>query len=411
VSDPGRLRLFEATGIELEYMIVDRRTLDVMPVCDELLKAASGAYGDAQFGNIGWSNELVLHVVELKTAEPVPSLAGVAGQFQENVARANAMLEPMGAMLLPTAMHPWMGPEREMKLWPHDYGEVYEAFDRIFGCRGHGWANLQSMHINLPFDGDEEFGRLHAAIRVVLPILPALAASSPVVEGRLTGMMDTRLDVYRKNSARIPSVCGRVIPEPLYTRDGYEREILGRIYADMAPLDPGGILRDEFANARGAIARFGRGSIEIRVLDVQECPTADLAIAGAVVGVVRAIAEERIGDLGRIRAWPVDPLADLFLRVIKDADAATVDNAAYLSDLGFRGARCAARELWSHLITAAGLALPGEGTPLGTILARGCLARRIASALRGDLSGERLREVYAELAACLRDGRGFGEGG
>ena len=36
--------------------------------------------------------------------------------------------------------------------------------------------------LNLPFSSDEEFGRLHAAIRLLLPLLPALAASSPLVE-------------------------------------------------------------------------------------------------------------------------------------------------------------------------------------------------------------------------------------
>jgi hypothetical protein len=90
---------------------------------------------------------------------------------------------------------------------------VYEAFDRIFDCRGHGWANLQSAHLNLPFSDAEEFGRLHAAIRLLLPILPALAASSPVMDGRLTGRVDSRLDVYRHNARRVPQVSGRVVPE------------------------------------------------------------------------------------------------------------------------------------------------------------------------------------------------------
>ena len=63
-----------------------------------------------------------------------------------------------------------------------------QAFDRIFSCQGHGWANLQSMHINLPFADDAEFGRLHAAIRFLLPLLPGLTASSPVMDGAVTGI-------------------------------------------------------------------------------------------------------------------------------------------------------------------------------------------------------------------------------
>src|SRR5690606_3311880 len=102
----------------------------------------------------------------------------------------NAHLAPLGGRLMPSAMHPWMDPLTQTRLWPHENSPVYEAFNRIFGCQGHGWSNLQSMHINLPFEGDEEFGRLHAGIRLILPILPALAASSPFVEGRATGLMD-----------------------------------------------------------------------------------------------------------------------------------------------------------------------------------------------------------------------------
>ena len=204
---PRPYGLFEALGVELEYMIVDSGSLDVAAVADELLRAVAGSYvGEIDMGAVSWSNELVAHVVELKTSQPAAALAGLADSFAEHVRRINGLLGPFGARLMPGGMHPWMDPEREMRLWPHDSSEIYRAFDRIFGCRGHGWANLQSMHLNLPFDGDEEFGRLHAAIRMVLPILPALAASSPVVEGRLTGLMDTRLEVYRTNSRRVPSV-------------------------------------------------------------------------------------------------------------------------------------------------------------------------------------------------------------
>ena len=62
------IRLFEGVGIELEYMIVNRDTLDVLPIADELLKTVLGSYGnDYEKENICWSNELALHVIELKT--------------------------------------------------------------------------------------------------------------------------------------------------------------------------------------------------------------------------------------------------------------------------------------------------------------------------------------------------------
>src|SRR5665811_1134453 len=93
-------------------------------------------------------------------------------------------LETMGAQLMPGAMHPWMDPHSETRLWLGDNAVIYGAYDRIFDCKSHGWANLQSMHVNLPFADDNEFARLHAASRLVLPILPALAASSPIAEDK-----------------------------------------------------------------------------------------------------------------------------------------------------------------------------------------------------------------------------------
>src|SRR5690606_37756266 len=130
-----------------------------------------------------------------------------------------------------------MDPATDTRVWPHAGNEIYGTYDRIFGCSGHGWANLQSAHLNLPFHGDDEFGRLHLAIRAVLPLLPALAASSPMMDGRVTGVLDNRLAVYRENQRRLPSIIGHDVPEPVTTKARYEAEILAPMYAEIAPLD------------------------------------------------------------------------------------------------------------------------------------------------------------------------------
>ena len=69
--------LFEAVGLELEYIIVDDG-LNVAPITDKLLSAAGGLAamheGEAVRGALSWSNELVLHVLEIKNGEPVRTL-------------------------------------------------------------------------------------------------------------------------------------------------------------------------------------------------------------------------------------------------------------------------------------------------------------------------------------------------
>jgi gamma-glutamyl:cysteine ligase YbdK (ATP-grasp superfamily) len=400
-----RLGLFDAFGVELEYMIVDAETLDVRPACDELFFRVTGDYsGEVEFPDVCWSNELVLHVVELKTAGPAPRLEPLAAAFGRHVERINTELAPLASRLMPTAMHPWMYPAREMRLWPHDCSPIYEAFDRIFDCRGHGWANLQSTHVNLPFANDDEFGRLHAAIRLLLPILPAIAASSPIVEGRLTGLLDNRLEMYRTNARRIASVTGRIVPEPVYTRAEYERTIFAPMYAEIAPYDPDGVLRHEFLNARGAIPRFTRGAIEIRVLDVQECPAADLAIVEAIVAVLRALVDQRWTSYGDQRAADGDVLVDILTGTTRDAEKFSGLSTQYLTHFGIKsGRRISAGDLWRHLVEQVGL----RNHLLDAILNRGSLARRIATAAGNSPSPLRLREIYAELSHCLASGTMF----
>jgi hypothetical protein len=405
------LHLFEAVGIEIEYMIVDQSSLNIRPIADELFRAVLGEYGsDVESDLISWSNELVAHVVELKTTLPVTSIEDALHPFEREVERINDLLDPMKARLLPSAMHPWMNPRTEMKLWPHDNNEIYSSFDRIFGCQGHGWSNLQSMHVNLPFCGDEEFGRLHAAVRLLLPLMPALTASTPVLDGRVTGLLDSRMGFYGKNSARVPSVAGLVVPEPIFDEAAYRRDIFERMYRDMAPLDPEGLLCDEFLNARGAIARFDRGAIEIRVLDTQECPAADVAVAGLVRGALMSLATGRIGDLGRRRDMDTARLAGILGTVIRDADTAVVDDPDYQAALGLPVGRITAADAWRALHAAARPDMerdPLWDAPLETILSRGCLARRILAALHGDVSRPHLAAVYRRLADCLEAGEVF----
>src|SRR5690606_11011872 len=82
-----------------------------------------------------------------------------------------------------------------------------------------------------------------------------LAASTPFVEGRAPGWLDERMRFYAANCKRVPSVTGLVIPEDVASKAQYEEEILGRMFRDIAPLDPAGVLPEEWLNARRATAR------------------------------------------------------------------------------------------------------------------------------------------------------------
>ncbi|MBC7174449.1 MAG: glutamate--cysteine ligase [Polyangiaceae bacterium] len=404
------LTLFEGYGIEIEYMIVDRDSLAVKPIADVLLREAVGHDTTELIGDaIDWSNELTLHLIELKTHGPAASLERLGAEFANEVLRIDALLDKHDARLLPTAMHPSMDPHTEMRLWPHENNPIYEAYHRIFDCRGHGWANLQSVHLNLPFASDEELWRLHSATRLVLPLVPALAASSPFVEGKLTGKLDNRVTFYAAHVERVPALMGDVIPEVVRSRAEYDARILEPIYAALAPKDPEGTLREEWANARGAIARFDRMALELRLTDVQEHPRADVAVAALIAGAVRTLVAE-----GRLESY--DSLESSRLRTIL-SDCATVGDEApiadsdYLEALGVGPEPRSAGEIWRTLydrtMPSGSTERAAHGVHLEPIFERGVLARRIARATGGSPSSERVRDVYRALADCLVRGESF----
>ncbi|MBZ6074826.1 carboxylate-amine ligase [Microvirga puerhi] len=399
---------FTVCGIEIEYGIVDKTTLDCRPIADQVLIDPTGAVAnEIARGPFAWSNEFAWHVLEVKTREPVASLDQMLDGFQGEVQALNQRLDGFGTRLMPTAMHPWMNPSREAMMWPNDPEGIYGTYSRIFDTRTHGWANLQSVHVNLPFADEAQFVRLHEAIRLILPIIPALAASSPVADGRLSGVADYRLVAYRNNAPKHPAIAGRVIPETVSGRAQYEETVLAPMYRSIAASDPEGVLQDEWLNSRGAIARFQRQSIEIRLIDAQECPLADLSVAAAVIAAVRLLYDE-----GAFAAPPAtESLVDIFDACVAKADEATIAQTAYLDRLGYSGRSCSARDLWQHLITRAEESrVLTDGfwkEPLGIILKQGSLARRIERALGRGISRSHLKDIYGELCDCLHEGKMF----
>ncbi|CAN5261475.1 glutamate-cysteine ligase family protein [soil metagenome] len=391
------LHLFEAFGIEVETMVVRADSLAVAPAAPWFLERAAGQPGasDAEWAAVTWSNELVSHVLELKTTVPEPGFAPAAEAMALAAQRADRMLGECGARLLPGGAHPWMDPAAETVLWAGDYSEVYQSYHRLFDCRQHGWANLQSCHLNLPFCGDEEFGRLHAAARLILPILPALCASTPYLDGKRSRFLDARLDTYRLNQARFPALSGDVIPEPVFTEETYRAQVLSPVREAVAAHDPSGLLEADFLNSRGAIARFDRGSVEIRLMDAQECPRADVALCALVSAVLREMVGERWSTWEDQKRVGTAPLVAILDRTIREAEGAAIDDAQFLRQFGISDP-LPAGALWSVLH---GAVAPELAEISAEIIASGSLATRLAaSASRGGMAA-----AYARLADCIRD--------
>lgn len=419
METPSRIHLFQGYGVELEYMIVDLETLAVKPIADDLLKHELGEYGSdfvpkdsfGENGIVTWSNELVLHVLEIKSTRPESNFSALENAFADNIKRINAILHHWNAKLLPSGAHPFMNPLTETKLWPHESNEVYEVYNKIFDCRGHGWSNVQSNHLNLPFYDDEEFAKLHAAVRLVLPILPGLCASSPIIEGSVTGSLDTRLKYYKTNQSKIPSITGRVIPEAIFSKRNYLNSIYDKIKSDIAPYDPQQILNPIWVNSRGAIPRFDRGSIEIRLMDMQECPLADTSILTLVIETIKALVHEKFCDHESQMKCKTDGLVQLLEGGIQKGEKAMVLDVEYLNLFAVSSGPTSVAGLWKHimdtLIARGNSELEKWKPELDIILREGTLSTRISNALQGDDSAAGITRVYHQLSDCLAQNKIF----
>lgn len=411
----SNIGLYEAYGIEIELMIVDKETLNVRPDADKLLTAAAGELvSDFEDGPITWSNELVSHVIEFKTTGPSKTLSDLEQKFYESQCHAAHLLNKIGSQLMPTGMHPWMNPLTETKLWPHDNNEIYSLYNSIFDCRGHGWSNLQSVHINLPFKNESEFKRLHAAIRLVLPLIPALGASSPFFDGKLSANRDSRLAFYETNQQRIPIIAGDVIPPAISGFQHYRKQITEPIQLAVAPFDKNRILAGDWLNSRGAIARIDRGSIEIRLLDTQECPRADLAVVQFIIALVKSFTEDD-QLLARADAIATLDLQAVYKTCVSDADTAVIQNTEFLKLFNDRKNQreldsATASDLLKSLFETRIESQPHAVQFLeesNDLISRPTLATRITMSAGEEPSRARICEVYSKLCDCLNKNKIF----
>ncbi len=402
----------DVVGIELEYSVVDR-DLNVAHLAEETLAMVGGRpCSDVDLGRVGISNEIVDHVLELKNVEPHRELQRAEADLVEGVRRVSLLLDDrFRARLLPGGMHPWYDP-RDARLWRRAGSRIYETYARLFDVHTHGWANVQAVHVNLPMGSPEDATAMMNAARLLVPYLPALAASSPLVEGELTQAVDNRVAWLLEHQARIPESMGRLVPHPLARYADYRRDVLGPMYAAIDKLPDAGRLRAEYLNARGAVFKPSRMAMEVRILDVQECVAMDVAIAWFVRRALRWL----MANLHRLAEAPQVQLEDDLLAVARAGSRARV-LAPFVGLDNRRGTdgRVEARDVVAWLFDKVDHRVPkaevGYRDLVGQVVEHGSLAERILARLRpladaGDQEfTDAARRVWIELADCLVDNR------
>jgi hypothetical protein len=276
-------------------------------------------------------------------------------------------------------MHPLLNLQ-ETTYWDHDEQEYYQAYDRLFNIKQHGWLNIQALQINIPYADKEELVAMFNKIRSLMPYLVAVSASSPMVEGKLTPYMDNRLVYYRQNQAAIPEICHDILPEKLRSADDYV-QINRQIYSKLKKCNAE-ILCREWVNSRGVIVRFTRRCLEVKAIDEQECLHSDMAFSAFLLALLRS-------DI-----------------VLEEEESALLDMLETAMGSGVAGMR---PELEKLLAQAEKNATAEEKRYLPLVAKRieqGSLAEIMVQKLKSETNG-RIEPILEQMQWCLRENRPY----
>jgi len=382
-------------GPEHELSLVNHN-LAVLPIADKIIKNYCGRVVNfIELRDFTFGKEMQLHVMEIKSNYPFKSPAEFEETMQNAVVTLSEIVRHHGANLMGAGMHPLFRLQ-DTGIWPHYHKKIYQAYGKIFNLNQHGWLNIQSFHLNLSYQKEADAVQIHNQLANLCAYLPAIAASSPIYEGKNGEDIDNRLQFYKVNQKEVPSITGDVIPQYVSSLAQYKREVIGGYSADIAKAGADKILlKREWINSRGAIFRFDRRAIEVRVMDEQECIKSDVALACFVRSVVRGLMAQNDELLTH------DILVEDFNNVIRDGLNAKVSSPHGKT----------ARKVFQYYLTLAQEHADTDEKkylPLvGRRIAEGSLSEHIRASVlrRAEKTSfqEAIVDVYSTLIKCLRD--------
>ncbi len=297
------------------------KDLKVLPIADKIIKGYCGkTINFIELPEFTFGKEMQLHVMEIKANQPFKTPTEFEETMQNAVTTLGQIVQKHGAMLLGTGMHPLLN-LGDTGIWPHYHKKIYQEYGKIFNLTQHGWLNIQSFHLNLPYLKEDDAIQTHNQLANLCAYLPAISASSPIYEGKNGKDQDNRLQFYKVNQKAVPSITGDVIPQYASSLNQYKHDVIGQYSKDLAKAGADKtLLNREWVNSRGVIFRFDRCALEVRVMDEQECIKSDVALACFVRAALRGLIASNAELL------PHDLLVKDFNAVIKDGLNANVSN-------------------------------------------------------------------------------------
>jgi len=250
-------------GVEEELMILDSSSLDLVNAIDSILGE------DPPSGEI--KPEFLESVLEIATS-PCPNVASVGAELLALRGLARDRAQTRGLQIGAAGTHPFARWENQRVVSDDRYRGLVRSLgfvarqELVFG-----------MHVHVGMADPEEAIHVANGLRPYIPLLIALAANSPLWRGEPTGLMSSRVPIFRA-----------------FPRGGLPPRFGG--WADFER-------RVETLTSSGAIEDYTflwydvrphprLGTVEIRAMDSQTRVEHTIALSALVVSLVKLLTEQ-----------------------------------------------------------------------------------------------------------------------
>jgi glutamate---cysteine ligase / carboxylate-amine ligase len=260
-------------GIEEEYALVHPETLELIPRFEELRDAGAA---DPVLA-VAISGELISSEIEIRSGRG-EDIADARARQHEARRRLHKLADAHGVRLGSTGTHP-LSDYRDQHIidTPH-YHRVEDGLKYV------AWRNNTfALQVHVGVQGADRAVRVCDRLRPVLPLLLAISASSPYVDGRDSGLHSARTQIFTKSFPR----CG--VPDAFGGWHAWSE------YVDML-VRTGSIV--EFTQLWWSVrAHHTFGTVEVRICDAQSSAAEADALAELMVAcVAQALREIDAGE-------------------------------------------------------------------------------------------------------------------
>jgi glutamate---cysteine ligase / carboxylate-amine ligase len=273
-------------GLEEEFAILDLGTLDLVSRFEDLRDAAAATDPTLTESIAG---ELIASEIEIRSGRGATFAAALESQ-RDLRPRLFGLAADRGAALGATGTHPWADYREQRIIDTEHYRRLDQELRYVV------WRNNTfSLHVHVGVHGADRAVRTADRLRPVLPLLLAISANSPYLDGQDSGLHSARTATFTRVFPR----CG--IPDAFgdwETFAGYV-DFLQRTRSIV-----------EYTQVWWSVRpHVSFGTVEVRICDAQSTAAESEALAGLVTACVLQAARD--DDEGR-------PGADVPGRLIEE---------------------------------------------------------------------------------------------